>query len=226
MPRFLLFVFLGLTGAAHAAAPVREPHRGGKVEWARLATAGAHWDRHAGSDERVLQLMRTESSLNIDGNWRSARVSRLPELCEFPFIFTDSIAPLSDEDSRNLAEYLRRGGFLLIDACRNRQINPNINRFLAAQIAQFKKQFPNSRVVTLEPSHAVFSIYFKMREFPPWRRTDSFEPLRAVYVGDRMVAVISLVGLQCGWAGYGGAGNNAIECVQMATNIYFYAMTR
>jgi hypothetical protein len=224
---FSLVLTLLLGCVAHATSPTADRFRGGRVEWARLATRDDQWARHEGGDEKLLAMMREHSSLDIQPAWVPANAGKLENLCVFPFLFSNTIAPLSDNENRNLAEYLRRGGFLLIDACRNREVTPSTDRFLQAQLAQFKKQFPDLRVVSLEPAHEIFSVYFKMTEFPPWRKTDKFEPLRAIYAGDRMIALISLVGFHCGWDGAGRTGQtNAADCVQMVTNIYVYAMTR
>jgi hypothetical protein len=228
----LLLAVLG--GGLRATAPEDEIFRGGKVQWARLRTSSEYWDRHSERDVKMLDLMRRTTSLNIDNEWRSAGADRLEDLCEFPFLFSQSIAPLGEVEARNLAEYLRRGGFLLIDACANVSVTPNPDVFFKRQVAVLKKHFPQLRIVTLEPNHEVFSIFFNMSERPPQTRTPGNRnwidgpttfPLRAVLVGDRMVAVIALNGFQCGWGGFGGQ-QNAVNCIQMVTNIYVYAMTR
>jgi hypothetical protein len=227
-----LFFLLGLFCAvapAHGASSAKEKFRGGKVDWARLRTANQYWNRHSEFDNRILDFMRTQTTLNIEPQWNSASARTVEELSAYPFIYTQSISELSATESRNLAEYLRRGGFILIDACRNKQVNPDISAFYRVQLERLRAQFPDLRVETLTPKHDVFSIYFQMQEYPPYRKSDGRTVLHGVYVGDRMVAVISLVGFQCGWAGYGDPPNPAAyatACVQMVANIYVYAMTR
>jgi hypothetical protein len=227
MPRLVpLLLLLSLAAPLRSAASVpNEKMRGSPVEWARLQTSGPYWDRHANSDPAVLVYLKRTTPLNLDSEWHAARASSLEELRHYPFIYSDNIANLSASEARNLAEYLRRGGFLFIDACRNKDINPDIPQFLEAQIKTLADQFPKLRVEVIAPQHELFSIYFKLTEFPPFRKRDGQYPLRAAFVGDRMVAVIGLNGFQCGWAGYGDA-QNATACAQMAANIYVYAMTR
>lgn len=221
-----LFLLLALSGALHAATmPAAERLRGGTVEWARLQTRGAYWDRHANSDPVLLDFLRRNTTLNIGVRWNSAWVAKLDELCLYPFLYSDSIASLTAEEGRNLAEYLRRGGFLFVDACRNKEINPNIGKFLLAQLKVLSAQFPNLRSEKILPNHELYSIYFRMKEFPPYRKSDGQEPLHGVFVGDRMVAVIGLNGFQCAWAGYSDQAN-ANASAQMVTNIYLYAMSR
>jgi hypothetical protein len=222
-----------LTAASLHAAPASAFVRSGKLEWTRLDTGTKYWDRHAEYDDELLTSMRRHTTLDIDRVWQATRPNDMEKLCSYPFVYSDNIAPLSKADAKNVAEYLRRGGFLLIDACGNSQINPDPVRFFDQQVAVLRNHFPNLRVKDLDPRHELFSIYFKMKEFPPkarpgsggsWLDSRDF-PLRGIYVEDRMIAIISLSGLQCGWAHYSRIPV-AMECMQMVANIYVYAMTR
>ncbi len=223
-------LLLSLVAVLPAATPPGDQLRGGKVEWARLKTSNPYWNRHSERDVHVLTVMRSNTSLNIGDTWHSASAGDLGELCAYPFIFAESIASLSNAEGTNVAEYLRRGGFLLIDACVAVSINPDAGAFLAAQTKVLARQFPQLRVAPLGPEHEVFSIYFKMTKFPPQTRSGSnprwangsTEPLHGMFVGDRMVAVVSLSGFQCGLV----QNSKPTDVVQMVTNIYLYAMTR
>jgi len=227
---FSVLLFLLFGGALDAADPANEPSRGGKFDWARLKTDSPYWNQHAERDAHVIDLMRKQTSLNIGDAWHSAEVSRLEELCAYPFVFAQTIASLTDADGGNLAEYLRRGGFLLIDACVRVTVNPNAELYLAAQTKTLVRQFPNVRVVALAPDHEIYSAYFKLTKFPPQTRSGtnpswargSTEPLRGIFLEDRLVGVISLSGFQCGLV----QNPNPADIVQMVTNICIYAMTR
>lgn len=216
-----------------ADQPATERYRGSKVEWTRLRTGQKYWNRHSEHDARLLGLMRAHTTLNIDDQWRPTHPGNLEELCNYPFVYADNIIFLKDDESRNLAEFLRRGGFLLIDACVNIDINKSPDAFLKGQLQVLARQFGELRVETLTPEHEIFSIYFKMTKFPPQTRTFNNGnwadgptlPLRAVYADNRMIAVISLNGFQCGWA-LTSNEENAVDVIQMVTNIYIYAMTR
>lgn len=232
--RWLMFAILAACVAPSSQAQ-STPHRfhGGKVEWARLKSDSPYWDRHAAYDGTALELIRSSTSLNIDPIWYSASPKKLEELCVYPFLYSDSIAFLSRDEIANLGEYLRRGGFLFIDACVNVSINPDPKVFLRSQMRVLSSLFPDLKVGRLKPEHEVFSIYFKMTEFPPQTRSPKnnnwaegpTQPLHAVFAGDRMIGIISISGFQCGWAGYGGH-ENAVNCARMLANIYVYAMTR
>jgi hypothetical protein len=213
--------------------PVEPPpplQSGGKVEWARLITRSGFWDRHDDGDATMVELVRTHTALNIVPAWHPANPAKLDDLCRYPFVYADNIAQLHPDESANLAEYLRRGGFLLIDCCTNIAINPDPDDFLAGQVALFKRELPSARIVELQPAHEIYSIYFKMTERPPQTRqrgwtADDARPLHGVFLGDRLVAIITLNGFQCGWTSP-ELFRNATQAVEMVTNIYVYAMTR
>jgi hypothetical protein len=234
MRPFLLFAvcLLELSGTAEAqpvfAPNVSDSFRGGRVEWARLNTGGPHWNRHAQRDENVLNFFRRNTSLNIDSRWSSVRPENMEELRTFPFIFCENLTPTNRSGMINLVEYLRRGGFILIDACVNSTVNSSRPRFLRDHVDLLTRYLPDLSVEVLPKDHEVFSIYFKMSEFPPTTRGNTGEPefpLRAMYSGGRMIGMISLSGFQCGWAGFGRTGSPD-GAMQMMTNIYVYAITR
>ena len=203
--------------------------RGGKVEWARLQHSGAYWDRHAESDDALLSFIRSNTTLNIESVWHSAPASDLAAMTEYPFLFVDTLDYLTQAEQRNLAEYLRRGGFILIDACVNRDINRSPEAFLRDHLSILKAMFPDFRCEELSPKHEVFSIYFKMKEYPPQARPGNSwsdgptNPLRLLYAGNRVIGIMSISGLQCVWS---GIGHNEVSSMEMVTNIYLYAITR
>lgn len=225
----------GLAVTLHGAAPVAERFRGGKVDWARLNTGHPFWNRHANGDTGLLQLMRTYTSLDIAPKWNATRADSLTALCAYPFVFAADISVLPDAEARNLTEYMKRGGFLFIDCCINTSINPDPVAFYRAQLRLLTRHFPTLRVVDLPATHEVYTLYFEMKDRPPvtrrpeaWSGTSNF-PLRALYVEERMVGMVSIAGLQCAWDQTlpgSGRGQEAVEAMKMAINIYVYAMTR
>lgn len=229
---------LTLTGALFAASgpsperarpapppPGAERFRGGQFQWTRLQTTGVYWNRHSNGDPALLSYLRRATLLKIDPVWHSVRATTVEGLTIYPFIYCDNIRYLAPNEARNLAEYLRRGGFLFIDACRNAAINRNKPRFFEDQLKALSEQFPDLRTEELPPTHEVYSVYFKMKTTPPHHTEDPQRPMHAVYSGDRLIALIGLTGFQCGWSDVSKAVY-AAECAQMMTNIYVYAMTR
>jgi hypothetical protein len=218
---------VGAPLASVAQPRVSEGFRGGRVEWARLNTGGAHWNRHAMRDQNLLAFLRKHTSLNIETRLAVARPEYLEELCSFPFIFCENLTQVSPDGLQNVAEYIRRGGFLFVDACISSKVNPSRPKFLDAHLATLKTLFPDLRSEVLPANHEVFSIYFKTAEYPPNTRTSNTDeryPLRALFCGDRMIGMLSLSGFQCGWSGIGRPGTGP-AVMEMMTNFYVYALS-
>jgi hypothetical protein len=222
----------GVAGVLRAQAPGQgnAEFRGGKVEWARLRNSGQYWNRHAEADPELLDFIRRNSSLNIDTTWRAASGQALADLCNYPFLFADRVQNLNPTEGKNLAEYLKRGGFLFIDCCCNTGINPSPDDYLADQIKYLHGILPDIRIELMPETHDVYTLFFKMQRRPPrampgnsWMDTRIF-PLRSLFLGKRLIGMLSMSGLQCAWA-HVGSPANAQEGLQMMTNIYIYAIT-
>ncbi len=235
----LLVSLLLAAGGLHAESAYTSsvnpaPPRGGRVGWARLITDDPQWSRHTRSDGELSVFIRRQTSLNLDPVWHSASPANLEALCNYPLLFsTDLSAVKRPAERANLREYFARGGFMLVDACINTtEVNPDPDRFLANNQAAFADLLPGCRIKPLTADHEIYRCYFKPRDTPPHSYMNGIfdpnwakHPLYGVYLDDRMVAVISLSGLQCGWD-HMTAGDHAQQCMQMVVNIYVYAMTR
>jgi hypothetical protein len=215
------------------AMPADSDFRGGRVGWARLVTPSVHWRRHAQADPTLSNFIRAETSLNMDPQWYSADPADVKQLGVYPLIYTNNLTDVRDRRQRsNIQEYLRRGGFMVIDSCINLSVTSDPDRFLAQHTALFGELLPEAQVRPLPATHAIYRQYFPMRETPPHSYFQQrYDPkwarhgLYGVFEGDRMFALVSLSGLQCGWDKFGPPGHDK-ECMKMLVNIYVYAMTR
>lgn len=231
-----LAILLSLAPAAKPAETgtnaVADP-RGGRVGWARLITPHWTWNRHAEADPTLTRFIRRETSLNIDPTWYSADPASVEKLCSYPLIFTNNLTDVTDQAHwKNLQEYVRRGGFLFIDSCINSGITPDPDRFLERHIALLRTIMPKGEVRELPKDHDIYRNYFQMAETPPhtfhqnvYRKNWARHGLYGIYEGERMISLISLSGLQCGWGGTHTRAH-AEQCMKMAVNIYVYTMTR
>lgn len=233
---FLLLARLQAQSSGAAEKPeVPEHLRGSQIEWTRLQTTDGYWNRHTKGDLELLKLMREYTSLSIGSEWHSASATDLAALCRAPFIFAADISPLKREEIKNLAEYVKRGGFLMIDACINPTINQDPRAFFKQQVALLASQLPALKAFALNPQHEIYSVYFKITDGAPitrapgsWSYNAKF-PLYALQLEDRIVCIISLHGLQCAWDGSGpkaGFPEQPKNAMKMATNVYIYAMMR
>jgi hypothetical protein len=211
--------------------------RGDRVGWARLKTPSPQWKRHAGSDPVLMKFFRDETTLNIDPAWYAADVASLQELCKYPFLFSQGVGMVTSPASGNLAEYIRRGGFLLIDACHDIHVTPDFDEFLRQQFAFFAAALPEAQVVELPATHEIYRCRFQIPGGQPPHTFfhDIYDARKAAHglyglmIGARMAGVISVCGWQCGWdhvtenPSPSPPGTDVV-CMRMLVNVYIYAM--
>jgi hypothetical protein len=226
-------LLLGVGWKAWAANAQRL--RGDRVGWARLKTTSEWWMRHAAGDPKLMSFLREHTTLNIDPTWYVADVQNLDQMCSYPLLFSQDLAVIQNAAARaNVAEYMRRGGFMLVDACCNITINPDHDVFLAQQMDFLKDILPEAKVVALPPDHLVYrGVFLIPGGHPPHTFFNNIQDpkkarhgLYGIRIGDRQAGIISLSGMQCGWSPMGTLPppGHREECMKMLVNIYVYAM--
>ena len=234
MNKFLLAITSVLFISAFSATTAGNNNlRGDRVGWARLKTPSPYWNRHADADPALMRFLRDSTSLNIDPTWYNADAENLSQMCAYPFLFSQGIDTLRSSTSKtNLAEYIRRDGFLLIDACINGGVTRDPDVFLAQQMQLLAEILPEARVVMLPVNHNIYRCYFQISDGKPPHTYDNNAPdprwtkhgLYGIQIGSRLAGVITLSGLQCGWAGVPAPPRHNIACMKMLVNIYIYSM--
>lgn len=216
-----------------ARATELEELRCEKVGWARLKTPSLHWRRRATGDPALMHFLRENSSLNIDATRYVADCENLSEMCAYPLLFSQGVALIDDKAGQsNVAEYIRRGRFLLIDACINVNITPDPDLFLLQQKRFLAEVLPEACVSALPGDHETYRCFFNIPGGKPPHTFyhNQFDErwanhgLYGVWIESRMVGVISLSGLQCGWNKMIAPAGHDIACMRMLVKIDVYAM--
>jgi hypothetical protein len=233
--RFRLLVLVAGVGmvALAASAQSETAPRGGRVGWARIITSSPAWKRHADADPRLTEFIRKQTSLNLDPTWYSADPATVEQLSAYPLLYTNNLTDVVNvEHQKNLGEYLARGGFIIVDACIDPRVTPDPDAFLQRHIAFMKALSPGAEIRELPKNHEIYQHYFTLKDTPPhmfmndvFDKRWSHHGLYGVFQDQRMVALITLSGLQCSWASHPERAH-ATECMKMIVNIYVYAMTR
>lgn len=208
------------TGAALRAEP---------VSWARLITPNPDWNIHGDRDPDLAQFIRANTSLDIQRSPQPANATRLEDLCRHPFIYAKDLQWVNQAAHlANLGEYLRRGGFLCVDACATEAVNPDMEVYLRANRAIFQRLLPEAEIRKLPATHGIYDCYFKLSRADVYtvdmgnqERCANYG-MYGVFMSNRMVAVISMYGLQCGWP---QTPRRTPGCMKFILNTYVYAMT-
>ncbi|HWA25049.1 MAG TPA: DUF4159 domain-containing protein [Lacunisphaera sp.] len=214
------------------AGELAEPPRGGRVGWARLITSEARWNLHSDQDPKLAAFIRSETSLNIDPTWYSVDPVDLEKLCAYPFVYVKDLTRVRGPKAvDNLAEYLRRGGFIFVDPCTTSFSASDLARFKRQHTELFARLSPGCNVRELPDTHELYRCYFTVTVDDIFSadmiRAGATKPpslgTLGVFAGERLMAVISTSGLECGWPQTPG---RTAGCMKFIVNSYIYAMTR
>jgi Domain of unknown function (DUF4159) len=217
-----LFFFVGVFWASTLAAA--DGPRGGRVGWGRLITEDSSWSVHSNNDPALAEFIHAQTSLNIDPTCYPVDPNDLDKLCAYPFVFTNNLANVhSARRLDNLREYLKRGGFIYIDRCVNLSFSLEQELFYARHLALFAQFLPGSEVREITAEHAIYRCYFNLKFSDLHGPINGHNRLYGVYYEGRMVALLSLGNLQCGWPNSPARRDNDLH---MIANIYVYSMTR
>ncbi|MEI8342781.1 MAG: DUF4159 domain-containing protein [Verrucomicrobiota bacterium] len=228
----LVLVALSLCLPPDARAGDADSLRAERVGWARLKTPSLSWMRHSSGDPVLMRFLKDQTSLNIAPTWYVADVEKLNEMCRYPLLFSQGVHMVSSENGRsNTAEYLRRGGFLLIDACIATSITPDPDLFLQQESQWLRSILPDVTIVPLPNNHLLYRCFYDMPAGPPHTYFDNIYDSKwarhgfyAIRLGQRMAGIISLSGLQCGWDKMVAPPGHDVACMKMLVNVYIYAM--
>jgi len=154
------------------------------------------------------------------------------ELTTFPFIYMTGHGDftLSQAEVSALQRYLKAGGFLMADACCGRRA------FDAAFRREIARALPDTKLVTLDPKHPIFSVHYKVgavnysQAAVVQRKIQSPGPahLEGVLINGELAVVYSPFDLGCGWElkphPY-AVGYESRDALQLGVNIVMHAVT-
>jgi len=106
-------------------------------------------------DETFPTFLKEVSRVHTDSKAYQIVDIDSPELFKYPFAYLcePGYLELNDRDTKNLRQYLERGGFIMVDDFRGQ-------RHLSNLIYQMKKVFPNRSIIPLQITHPLFNSFY------------------------------------------------------------------
>jgi hypothetical protein len=226
MPKRLTAVaVLGIAGACAAwaalsAAPQPEARvREESVQCANLIYAGSK--SSVCFSDKFLQEVRRKTNIDADAGFTPVKLSS-DDVFKFPFaIMTGEGAfSLTEQERKNLAGYLRHGGFLLASAgCSSQEWDQSFRR-------EIKKLFSDKPLDKLPMDHPVFQTVYRIPRIT--LKNGGTTLLKGVERDGRLVLIYSSEGLNdtgdvkgCCCCG----GNEVQNSKDVNTNVFAYALT-
>jgi hypothetical protein len=165
-----------------------------------------------------------------------------PELLrEYPFLFMtgENNYQLTDAQKQNLQDYLKAGGFMLMDDC---VVGNGGDFFYRSSYDVLEQLFGRGSVRQIPREHEVFHNLYDLREVGlptlEYVHRRGFQGLRVthgqnhgargVFLRDRLAVFLSSTDLHCGWCDSHGVEwgpDGYRQTIQLGINLILYALT-
>ena len=173
-----------------------------------------------------LDFLEKSTTIKVDKQIKVVTFEKIEDIEKYPFIFMSSNGPLvfKDIEIKNMAEYCKRGGFIVIDDC----VFEGKNSYFFESFRELAetKIFPGTKAKLLPLSHEIYHCHFDLTAGLPYLQG---EPLGGWAISDdkgRLMIYMSPHDIHCGW------NQNDIwtakqkeDSLKMGVNIVIYAMT-
>jgi hypothetical protein len=184
------------------------------------------WDIDMTAD--LIMLKELEKSTTIKPVYKvfTVKLTELNEMVKYPLIFmhASDYAVFSDEEVKNLREYLNRGGMIYADDC---NAGPEGDRFWRSAKDVFEnKVFPGKKFSEIPNEDPIFHCHFELVYGLPIVCGGTHPFLCLKDDKDRIMVFLSSADLHCGWTERGThSGILRKQSIKMAINIIVYALT-
>jgi hypothetical protein len=178
----------------------------------------------------------------VDGQLNAVLTFDEPErLREHPFLFMtgENTYEFTNAQKQNLQDYIKAGGFLLMDDC---VVSDGGDFFYRSSYELLEKVFGRGSVRQIPREHEVFHNLYDLREVGlptlEYIRRRGYRGVRhthgqnhgarGVFMGDRLAVFLSSTDLHCGWCDSHGIEwglDGYRKTIQWGINIILYALT-
>ena len=184
---------------------------------------GGDWYSNPTSVPNLVSFCNENINTNISEEIETVEVGNL-EIFNYPFLHMTGHGNVifSFEEAKNLREYLLAGGFLHIDD------NYGMDPFVRSEI---KKVFPNSDLVEIPPSHAIFHQSYDFNNgLPKIHEHDKNNPQAfGVFLEGRLVLFYTYESdLGDGWEDpevHNDSESTRLQALKMGANILEYVFS-
>lgn len=184
---------------------------------------GGDWYSNPTSIPNLVSFCNENINTNISEEIETVEVGNL-EIFNYPFLHMTGHGNVifSFEEAKNLREYLLAGGFLHIDD------NYGMDPFVRSEI---KKVFPNSDLVEIPPSHAIFHQSYDFNNgLPKIHEHDKNNPQAfGVFLEERLVLFYTYESdLGDGWEDpevHNDSESTRLQALKMGANILEYVFS-
>lgn len=189
------------------------------------------WNVGPSGDVILRKKLHELTNINVSMEPKVVRLGDFDEMCRYPLIFmtSEGYFRLPEKETKNLREYLERGGFIFADDCV--YINKE-DRFFRYYRKLIDGLFPDNPMRHIPHDHEIYHIYFDFE-------ASGSPHMQGVAVHDgkpgawglfepgtgRIMTYLDPGDLHCGWmCRYWGMEKN-IKAIKMGINVIIYFLS-
>jgi hypothetical protein len=121
------------------------------------------------SEDNLMRIMKEVSALNARVDGYNALSLEDPGIFKYPLAYIIEVGwwQMSDREGKALAEYLAKGGFVIVDDFKTPGFNGGGGWTVFE--ANMRRVLPDARFVDMNPSHPIFHSFFEIKsldDFP------------------------------------------------------------
>ncbi|MBS3735229.1 MAG: DUF4159 domain-containing protein [Phycisphaerae bacterium] len=200
-----------------------------RLEFAVLDHSPDKWNVGPIGDTILRRKLKELTNINVMDEPKVVRLREIEEMYRHPFVFmtSEGYFELSEQEEKNLREYLDRGGFILADDC---VLFGREDRFFQTYMKLLTKLYPDNPPREVPLDHEIFHIYFDFeRKGSPHMQGVEYKDSNAAALFDpdtgRIMTYATPGDLHCGWmCRYWGMDKN-LEAIKMGINVVIYALS-
>lgn len=183
------------------------------------------WNINPIGDANLRHKLAQLTNINVSNEPRVVTLGDFDDMARNPFVFMTSEGnfKLSEQEEKNLKEFLDRGGFILADDC---VYHAKEDRFFRCYVDLINKLYPDNPMRKVPLDHEIFHIYYDMPKGAPHCQGvphgmyGLFEPGTG-----RIMTTCTPGDIHCGWVNKWFTPEKNEQSIQMGINIIIYFLT-
>ena len=224
-----------------------------RVKFASQSGVHDYWHARPGGDANLLRELQKVIRCKVKhvpgtSHWLPAKASEgqfnvvvsfdePDEIRKYPLLFMTGESPykFSSVQKRNMANYVKQGGFLLMDDC---MAGANMDLFYQCSHSLLEEIFGKGSVKVVPNSHEIFNNVYDLSSIGLPYMNGKQRGARGIFIDGRLAILLSSHDIHCGW--FDGAGTrfryraepeNGIgpwsykEAINMGINMIMYAVS-
>jgi len=192
----------------------------------------------------LLQYLADNTNIKVSKKINYIDFTDINKLCEYPFVFMHASGTIvmSENETKNVREYLKRGGFIFAEDCVYHRWRPPADdveepdyyrKFrLKGDIffKSFKKYveeqlFPGKKMELLPVTHPIYHSLYNFKDGLPFGQGEPVGGYGFSNDKGRLNIFLSNHDIHCGWGEPKFSREKDTQSIQMAINIVIYALT-